>query len=271
MQRVIYEHSGNVDKLSGDGIMAFWGGPHAEHQEVRDAVIAALQMQKQLWFLNRDLAVEAQQPLYVGIGIHTGEFIAGNVGSEDKIDFTLLGDTVNLAARIERLASRHQVLVSAATWQEIKPLAYAVQLPPIKVKGKSTPITLYSVRGIRRGQQNGYLMALPCAILHENGSHLGDGFITAATISSSDRSLRLRTTIPLTRGSDIHLRLTLPEYHEALECSARVLNKLPGGHRGTVTHAKAVLTDIRGAAVCHFLTPGHSVATTYRWDDLTRG
>jgi hypothetical protein len=227
-------------------------------------------MQRQLWFLNLDLAAEGRLPIHVGMGLHTGEFIAGNVGSEDKIDFTLLGDTVNVAARIERLAGRYQVLVSEATWQGIKHRAYAVQLPPIKVKGKSAPITLYSIRGIRHKQQSGYTMALPCAILDEGGRHLGQGFLTSAILSSTERSLRLRTITPLTRGAELRLHLMLPEYHEPLQCLARVLSKVPGGYGGTVTHTNAVLTDLRGEHVCKFLTPGVSVSTTYKWDDLRR-
>jgi adenylate cyclase len=270
MQKVIYENGGSVDKLSGDGIMAFWGGPHAEHGDASDAVFTALRMQQQLWFINLDLALEKQLPLHVGMGLHMGEFIAGNVGSEDKIDFTLLGDTVNVASRIERLASRHQVLVSETIWHALKPLAYAVQLPPIKVKGKSAPITVYSVRGLRREAQSGCMMALPCSISDSSGRPLGNGLITGASHTPAGLSMRIRTTAPLTRNVECGVQLTLSEYHQPLQCVARVLSKLPGGRQGTVTHNKVVLTDLRGEPLSKFLTPGTSLTTAYQWDDLTR-
>src|SRR6516225_7310644 len=72
----------------------------------------------------------------MGIGLNSGEFIAGNIGSEDKIEFNLIGDIVNLTARIEHLAGRYQVLVSEATWLAIKDRVCAVRLPPVMVKGQ---------------------------------------------------------------------------------------------------------------------------------------
>lgn len=116
IQKLIYENDGNVDKVNGDGIMAFWGGvPHSDSRDEANAVYTALQMQRHLWSFNLDLQAENQPPIYMGIGLNTGDFVAGNIGSEDKIEFTLIGDHVNLASRIEHLSGRNQVLISEAT------------------------------------------------------------------------------------------------------------------------------------------------------------
>ena len=131
MQKVIYDHGGNVDKFNGDGLMVFWGVPRAGAHDESDAVLTAIRMQQKLWPFNLQLCAEGQQPVHMGIGLNSGEFIAGNIGSEDKIEFTLIGDTVNLTARIEHLAGRYQVLVSEATWLPIKDLVCAVRLPPV--------------------------------------------------------------------------------------------------------------------------------------------
>ena len=193
IQKLIYENDGNVDKVNGDGIMAFWGVPHPDASDEANAVYTALQMQRHLWSFNLDLQAENQAPIHMGIGLNTGDFVAGNIGSEDKIEFTLIGDHVNLASRIEHLSGRNQVLISEATWQPIKHLVSAVQLPPLMVKGKSTPITIYSIRGMESHDQSGYIMVLPCHILDEHGRHLGRGIITDSTPLNHGLCLRLST------------------------------------------------------------------------------
>jgi len=193
IQKLIYENNGNVDKVSGDGIMAFWGVPHSDASDEANAVFTALQMQRHLWSFNLDLQAEHQPPIHMGIGLNTGDFIAGNIGSEDKIEFTLIGDHVNLASRIEHLSGRNQVLISETTWQPIKHLVSAVRLPPLMVKGKSTPIIVYSIRGMVSHVQKGYIMALPCHLLDEDGRHLGRGILTDSTPLHNGLCLRLTT------------------------------------------------------------------------------
>ncbi|MGE3542083.1 MAG: adenylate/guanylate cyclase domain-containing protein, partial [Candidatus Tectimicrobiota bacterium] len=165
MQKVVYDHRGNVDKFNGDALMAFWGVPRADEHDMNDAMLAAMRMQEKLWPFNLQLCAEGQSLVHMGIGLNTGEFIAGNIGSEDKIEFTLIGDTVNLAARIEQLAGRYQVFVSEATWSPVKELVCAVRLPPTLVKGKSAPVTVYSIRAIYDRFHDHWAMALPCRIL----------------------------------------------------------------------------------------------------------
>lgn len=130
MQKVVYAHGGNVDKFNGDSIMAFWGVPLPRSHDDSDAVLTAIRMQEQLWPFNMELHTEGQQPIHMDIGLNSGEFVAGNIGSEDKIEFTVIGDTVNLAARAEKLAGSSQVLVSEATWLPIRHMVCAVRLLP---------------------------------------------------------------------------------------------------------------------------------------------
>src|SRR5438105_3580162 len=92
MQKVIYDHGGNVDKFYGDGLMAFWGVPRSGGHDESDAVLTALCMQQKLWPFNLQLCAEGQQSVHMGIGLNSGEFIAGNIGAADKIEFTLIGD-----------------------------------------------------------------------------------------------------------------------------------------------------------------------------------
>ncbi len=272
IQKLIYENDGNVDKVNGDGIMAFWGVPNNDDCDEANAVFTALQMQRHLWSFNLDLQAENQQPIHMGIGLNTGDFVAGNIGSEDKIEFTLIGDHVNLASRIEHLSGRNQVLISEATWEPIKHLVGAVQLPPLLVKGKSTPITIYSIRSMESRQQIGSIMALTCHILDEHGRHLGRGIITGSTPLNTGLCLRLSTHMTLEHDAVLTLQVETVEYHRPLVCIVKVHSALHGAHGGGISYTKAVLTLMpdQDEEMTNFLKPGSCVATNYTWNDLKR-
>ena len=271
-QKLIYENDGSVDKVNGDGIMAFWGVPHQTASDEAKAVYTALQMQRHLWSFNLDLQAEDQPPIHMGIGLNTGDFVAGNIGSEDKIEFTLIGDHVNLASRIEHLSGRNQVLISEATWQPIKHLVSAVQLPPLMVKGKSTPITIYSIRGMKSHELNSFIIALPCHILDHHGRHLGRGIITDSMPLNHDLCLRLSTRIALKRETLLTLQVETVEYHRPLVYLVNVLSACMDAHGGGSHYTQAMLTFIpdQDEAMTAFLRPGSCVATNYTWNDLKR-
>jgi adenylate cyclase len=264
MQKVIYDHGGNVDKFNGDGLMVFWGVPRAGAHDESDAVLTAIRMHQKLWPFNLQLCAEGQQPVHMGIGLNSGEFIAGNIGSEDKIEFTLIGDTVNLAARIEHLAGRYQVLVSEATWLPIKELVCAVRLPPVLVKGKSQPVILYSIRAIHDRRQGGCALALPCQVLDTQGSSIGHGILTGSSLSDPGHCLVFNTSLPLASGEVITLRLVMPEYDKPLQLITLVTSCTIMRHEGTGSYSQALLTVTDGtAASC--LTPGSCLTATQAW------
>ena len=272
IQKIIHENDGNVDKISGDGIMAFWGMPHNDPNDEANAVSTALKMQQHLWSFNLDLQAEHQPPIHMGIGLNTGDFIAGNIGSEDKIEFTLIGDHVNLASRIEHLAGRNQVLVSEATWQPIKHMVSAVQMPPYTVKGKTTPIVIYSIRGMEKPDHKGHMLALPCHILDAGGRHLGRGIITESTTLNTGLCLRLSTHMALEQDAVLTLQVETVEYHRPLVCVAIVNSAMMAAHGGGSSYTKAMVTVMyeRNEEMIEFLKPGSCVATNYTWNDLKR-
>ncbi len=270
MQKLIYDHGGNVDKVSGDGLMAFWGVPDTAGHDVHDAVLTALRMQGHLWVFNLALTAENQPPIHMGIGLNSGEFVAGNIGSEDKIEFTVIGDTVNLAARIEGLAGRTQVLVSEATWSLIKSVACAVQLPPVRLKGKSRPETIYSVRAIQDPTDGRYVLAMPCQLLDATTRPVGQGVITSTTGVGKDLQLVLRTDTPLPLDGRLHLRLAMAEYHKSLTFSATVIASTQVSHTGTPAYTKGVLTDLDDEAAMAFFMPGCCLVTNHSWNELRR-
>jgi adenylate cyclase len=265
MQKVVYAHGGNVDKFNGDSIMAFWGVPLPKPHDDSDAVLTAIRMQEQLWPFNMQLHAEGQQPIHMGIGLNSGEFVAGNIGSEDKIEFTVIGDTVNLAARAEKLAGSYQVLVSEDTWLPIRHLVCAVRFPPLEVKGKSQPVIFYSIRAVQDRFQEGYALALPCRILDAAGTAIGDGILTGSPEVSPRQRFLFSTTMSLTPGDSLTLQLGLREYHEPLRLTTTVDTCAPVEHDGFVTYNQAMLTATGGQAARAFLTPGSCLVARATW------
>lgn len=145
----IQGHAGSVDKFMGDAIMAVWGVPIDKGDGARNAVQAALAMQNALVGFNSQQESENGPRVQMGIGVNSGHVTAGNIGYDQRIEYTVLGDAVNTAQRLEHHAGRGQVLVSAATWDELAGAGYGVAMPPLKVKNKVEPVSTSSLRGLK--------------------------------------------------------------------------------------------------------------------------
>ncbi|MDE2196009.1 MAG: adenylate/guanylate cyclase domain-containing protein [Gammaproteobacteria bacterium] len=140
---VIFRHGGTVDKFIGDCIMAFWGAPVPDADQARHAVQAALEMGKVLEEFRRDLG-ELSASFDVGIGIHTGSAVVGFMGSDNKLDYTAIGDSVNLASRIEgQTKGVARILVSAATRERCGDTFDFVDHGSYKVKGREQAVQLF--------------------------------------------------------------------------------------------------------------------------------
>lgn len=140
---------GMVDKFIGDAIMAHWGTLEPSETDTADAIRAALMMRKALIQLNKELAAEGSPALLSGCGINTGPVIAGQIGSEKRLEYTVIGDTVNLASRIEYLNKLFgtDLLVSSYSMERVRGQFEAVEMPPLRIKGKSQPEIVYAILG----------------------------------------------------------------------------------------------------------------------------
>lgn len=139
---VVWRHGGTVDKFIGDCIMAFWGAPVADPQQAEHAVAAALEMSQVVDEFRRELDDVSAQ-FDIGIGIHTGSAVVGFMGAEGKLDYTAIGDTVNLGSRIEsQTKGVARILVSAATREQCGARFDFVERGTYKVKGREQPVQL---------------------------------------------------------------------------------------------------------------------------------
>ncbi|MDY7040750.1 MAG: adenylate/guanylate cyclase domain-containing protein [Chloroflexota bacterium] len=144
LTRVVFDQGGFLDKFTGDGIMALFGVPLPQPDHAERAVRAALKMQAAARRVSAQRG-EVEWPIRYGIGVTSGEAVVGNIGGEERMDFTAIGDVVNLAARLEGRAQPDEVLISEYTYELVRDIVEVERLPPVEVKGKKEPVVVYRV------------------------------------------------------------------------------------------------------------------------------
>lgn len=149
MTNVVKRYKGTVNQFVGDEVFAAFGAPLATSNNEQHAVLCAIEMMKTVEKLNQKYQEKMGRKIEVGIGINSGEVVAGNLGSEDKIAYSLTGDTVNTGKRIESITKDHPntVLVSKVVYEKVDHLIEAKAWEPIEVKGKRDKIQVYEVMG----------------------------------------------------------------------------------------------------------------------------
>jgi adenylate cyclase len=150
MVGIVMQEQGVVDKYIGDAIMAVFGAPVPKPDDAVHAVRAAVRMRQALVHLNARLAERGLAPLRTGIGIHTGEVVAGNIGSDRRMEYTVIGDPVNVASRLESNTKDLgvNVLISEDTYELTKHVVVARPIKALTVKGRARPVTAYEVLGL---------------------------------------------------------------------------------------------------------------------------
>ena len=149
MVRIVLQNGGIVDKFIGDAMMAIWGAPSTTGNDAQVALKACLEMRKALGELNALRKSRGEFPIKIGIGLHCGEAISGNIGSAERMEFTVIGDTVNMASRIEASTKAFgtDLLVSDDLAKEVNGKFVLEVGGSTKVKGKAEPLKLYKCRG----------------------------------------------------------------------------------------------------------------------------
>ena len=145
MCEIIYAHGGVVDKFMGDSVMALFGAPESTGDDARRAAHCAVEMQLAMDTLNAQNEELGYPHLFMGIGINTGTVVAGRIGSHLHSEYTVIGDEVNLASRIEAYTLRGQILISHETWQRVREHVVVKQPVHVAVKGRRDAVPLYEL------------------------------------------------------------------------------------------------------------------------------
>lgn len=155
MTEIVLKYGGTLDKYEGDAIMAFWGAPIPQKDHALRTCLAALEMQKRLAQLRPKWKKEGKPMLEVRCGINTGQMIVGNMGGKDRFDYTVIGDSVNLASRLEGANKQYgsYIMISDMTYQHVKGKLIVRELDLIQVKGKTEPVKVWEVLGTSDMQQ----------------------------------------------------------------------------------------------------------------------
>ncbi len=150
MTRVIHKNRGTIDKYMGDAIMSFWGAPLADSEHARHALYAAMEMMDELKIMQQDFRERGWPEVSIGIGLNTGDMNVGNMGSEFRMAYTVLGDAVNLGSRLEGLTKNYgvNIIVSESTKAAIPEFVFR-ELDLVRVKGKNEPVAIFEPIGHR--------------------------------------------------------------------------------------------------------------------------
>jgi len=152
MTNIVFEHEGTLDKFVGDAIMVLWGAPLEQPDHAERACRCALAMIEKLQELQKKWSAEGRYVIDIGIGINTGDMVVGNMGAEGKkMDYTAIGDNVNLGARLEGLTRQYNnhIIISEYTYSKVEGKVTAKELGAVTVKGKQFPVVVYDLVGLK--------------------------------------------------------------------------------------------------------------------------
>jgi adenylate cyclase len=149
MVDILFKYSGTLDKFVGDEIIGLFGSPIPIDDAPFKAVACALAMLQALEEFNRTRAAENQAPIRIGVGINTGNVITGAIGSTRALQYTAIGDAMNVASRLVNVAGSGEIIVSENTYRHVVGRVEATALPPVKVKGKAEELKVFRVTGLR--------------------------------------------------------------------------------------------------------------------------
>lgn len=148
---VVFKYEGTLDKFVGDEVMALWGAPVQHNDDPVRAVTAGIEMQQMLVDFNTMREAEGTDPIHIGVGICTGPVVAGYIGSSRTMEYSVIGDTVNVASRLCSMAKPGEVIIAESTYYRVREFFDVATLPPAHAKGKREPLKIFNVLGLRGG------------------------------------------------------------------------------------------------------------------------
>jgi class 3 adenylate cyclase len=255
MIEVIMQYHGTIDEFIGDAIFVIFGAPVGRQDDVQRAVACAVAMQLAMTTVNEANQRAGLPNVEMGIGVHTGEVVVGNIGSHKRTKYGVVGSHVNLTSRIQSYTIGGQVLISEATRQEVEPLGRISKQMEVEAKGIAEPITLYELRGIG-GAYNLFLPerdetllplrhTVPLQYTVLEGEHVGRIIYQGRFVTLSARGAEVHSEHPIAPWSNIKLRL-IGHNGEVIrgDLYAKVLRHLPASRPGFYVHFTSVPPDV---------------------------
>ena len=244
MNEIIHEHGGVIDKFMGDAIMVLFGVPESRNDDLLRAARCATYMQQAMDDINARNRELGMPELFMGIGINTGEVVAGNVGSDQHSEFTVIGDQVNLASRVEAHSLRGQVLLSESSHRQLGEAIDVASVREVFIKGKADPVSLFELktvkipdpvevpsREIRRGPRVD--VDFPFSFQSIAGKSVAEESQHGQAVDLSYSGLRGRIDLSLDQMSDLKVSLSSGMMSgEAEEIYAKVLKVIPHDEGG---------------------------------------
>ncbi len=255
MAEVITPYQGTIDEFVGDAIFVIFGAPIWRQDDAQRAVACAVAMQLAMAAMNEQNRREGLPEVEMGIGIHTGEVVVGNIGSDKRAKYGVVGSPVNLTSRIESYTIGGQILVSEATQQAVGPLLRIAEQIQIEAKGVDQPTTVHDVRGIG-GAYNLFLPdreealvplreTIPLRYTVLEGKHLGGAASTGRFVKLSAKGAEVYADHPMALWSDIKIQLT-GSNGEPLpgDLYAKVQRNVVENHPGFYVHFTSISPEI---------------------------
>jgi adenylate cyclase len=255
MVEVIQKYQGTIDEFFGDAIFVLFGAPIQREDDAERAVVCGMAMQLAMAGVNAQNRAEGLPEVEMGIGIHTGEVVVGNIGSDKRAKYGVVGSHVNLTARIESYTVGGQVLISEATRREIGPIIKVAGQIEVAAKGIDRPIAIYSARGIG-GKYNLFLPesadtlvslpeATPLQFTLLEGKHMGDTLFTGSLVKLSANACEVRSELAVETWSDIKIQLMSNNGEELPgDLYAKVIGPLSEGSSGFAARFTSVPPEV---------------------------
>ena len=220
MTGVIAQHGGTIDKLSGDSLTILFGAVTEQPDHAARALACAAEMQQAMSRCNQQNDVLGLPPLYMGIGIHSGDLVTGAVGATLRREYTALGSAIGIAVRVAMQSLRGQVLMSDSTYRLVHDFILVGELNSLRVRGRRAPVTIYELLGTTRPRaltvprrevrkSPRVMVQMPCYFQRVKGSNALGAMHCGQVVDMGYHGLRMISPVPLEASSEIMMSLSL--------------------------------------------------------------
>lgn len=267
---VVTRNKGTLHKFEGDMVMAFWNVMFEDPMAEMNAVHTGLAMQIAVWLFGLELEAEGQMPIHIGVGCNTGEFAGGNIGGNDIMEYTVIGDNINIGKRIESLAGRWQVFIAERTHDHIAENCISIELPLADVKGKSKQIKAFSIRGLGIDEQE-MALCIPVLLKVDDKNYTQRGILYKSYIDQDRAFLHLYSSMELQNNDQLTFKFDLPEVIVNMEIEGSVRSAVNKTTDGIFLYSKIIMTNfVDMDKVTCFFKQGNLIESTKEWDDIKR-